>query len=649
MAELGSFALLLGLFLSIYAILVDALGDWRKDNALIKSGRNATIACAICISISGVLLWLLLVRGDFAVSYVAENVSRALPFVYKLSAFWAGASGSLLFWLWLQVIFVALVFCKFKENPSPFSIFARITANIISVFFLIILIMDKNPFGLSAVAPSDGAGLNPLLQHPAMALHPPTLFIGYAALIIPLAGAFTYLQSNSLLDSSSQIFRQIRNWVLFGWLFLTIGIVLGAWWAYEELGWGGYWAWDPVENASLMPWLTATALLHCCRTYRSGNSVVKWLILLSLVTFSLCIFGTFLTRYGLVSSVHAFPEPGLGIMFLFLLIVLWVLAALLWWRQWTYKKLDSVPTETAGAKVIAVNNWLMVLLTFVILIGTIFPFISGLFSQQKISLKSDYFTRITAPGGIAILLLLSLCPQFIKSTMSRNWRVVVAAILAIVALVTWIITNRLALIFFIVCGFALLILITDFINRHKKAGAGKNMQRWSPFSLRWYGARIAHLGVIMVFIGIAGSGGYDVEEQAALKPGQKINIAGFDILFSNLREGSGPNFTSEIADIKVSKREMFISDLHPSQLFYNTGSQKRISRVDIRRTLGYDLYIALTEVDTARNLVNLRVLIKPLINWIWIGGFVMVLGAAFAWFSPYKQKTVAINGDEGAK
>ena len=239
MADLGQFALRLGLFLSGYAILVDLLGSWRKRSELLRSGRNATLGCLLCLTVATVALWFLLVRGEFSVSYVAEHTSRALPLVYKLTALWAGASGSLLLWLWLQTGFVVLAFSRSGESHERFNGVARAAANLVAVFFFLVLIFDKDPFGLSVTTPRDGAGLNPLLQHPAMALHPPTLFVGYAAFAIPYAWTFAALKQADPRQSLL-LFERARNWSLLAWGFLTIGIALGAWWAYEELGWGGY-------------------------------------------------------------------------------------------------------------------------------------------------------------------------------------------------------------------------------------------------------------------------------------------------------------------------------------------------------------------------------------------------------------------------
>jgi cytochrome c-type biogenesis protein CcmF len=677
-SELGQFALRLGLFLSGYALLVDLLGSWRNRRELLASGRNATVGCLLCLTVAVVSLWVLLVRSDFAVRYVAENTARALPLVYKLTALWAGAAGSLLLWLWLQTGFVAVAFSKSDEESGRFCALARAAANLVAVFFFLVLIFDKDPFHLSITTPRDGAGLNPLLQHPAMVLHPPALFLGYAALVIPYAWTLAALRKEDA-KRLPVLFGRARNWSLFGWIFLTIGIGLGAWWAYEELGWGGYWAWDPVENSSLMPWLTGVALLHCARTYRAGAKTATWFMVLAIVTFSLCIFGTFLTRYGLVTSVHAFPEPGLGLLFLVVLILIWALAGLLFLRRYLRRKPTAEPVGR-GIRFLLWNNWLMVLLTFVILVGTLFPFFSGLLSDyvgtpsgrwmvtlfpsfsgllsnRQITLKSEYFTKITAPGGLILLLLLGICPHLIRYGFNRSWRTFGVAVTGIAAVLLWALAHQLAVAYLVACAFVGLNLAADFVQRYTRRGTGDEKQetedrgrvglappestyekkRWgkphpttsrfpSP-RLRWYGARIVHIGVLLTFIGIAGSGGFDVEKQVALRPGERTQVGRFELTYNDLAAHHGANFTAVTAEVSVSRGQKQIGKLSPSLALYGQ-SGKRTSEVDIRRTLASDLYLALTEADSVTKLINLTIFIKPLINWIWIGSALMVLGAA---------------------
>jgi cytochrome c-type biogenesis protein CcmF len=643
MAELGYFALMVGLFAAGYAVVVDLLGSWRCDTRVVISARNATAVCWLCLTVAMAVLLIVLIGHDFRVSYVAQHTSRALPLVYRISALWAGAAGSLLLWLWLQVGFVVLVFSRTGSREREYAGSARAVANFVGVFFLIILTIDSNPFSLSSPVPEDGSGLNPLLQHPAMALHPPTLFIGYAALVVPFAWAFAQLKNRG--DSKLHpLFVQARNWTMIGWLFLTIGIVLGAWWAYEELGWGGYWAWDPVENSSLLPWLTATALLHCFRTYKPASKIAVWLTVLSLVSFSLCVFGTFLTRYGLVSSVHAFPEPGLGILFMVLILAVWVVAAVLFWRRHKLQPATLQPSPLPGARFIVVNNWLMVLLTFVILVGTLFPFFSGLFATQK-TLKPEFFTKVTGPPGLVLLLLLCVCPYLLRRSISKNWRILGAAVFTAAAFVAWLLTKSLAIPYFIICTFGAINLTAEFLAKGAK-------------SLRWYGARIAHAGVVVVFVGIAASGAYDIEERAALTVGQSMTVGKYKVKFEGLSADHGPNFTAVTAAVTVyhsadpndrnassvadgneprDSNGVVLTKLRPSQAHYHD-SDKKTSEVDVRRTLGGDLYVALTAVDVGRELINLRVLIKPLINWIWIGSTASVVGALLVLISFYRRR-----------
>jgi cytochrome c-type biogenesis protein CcmF len=620
MSELGQFALRLGLFLSGYAILADLLGRWQKRDELLMSARNATIGSLLCLTVAAAALWMLLARGDFAVNYVAEHTARALPLVYKLTAFWAGASGSLLLWLWLQTGFIVLAFSRCSGGLERFCAGARAAANFVAVFFFLVLIFDKDPFATSVAAPSDGAGLNPLLQHPAMVLHPPALFLGYAAFAIPYAWAFATLKREDSTGPSI-LFERARNWSLFAWVFLTVGIGLGAWWAYEELGWGGYWAWDPVENSSLVPWLTGTALLHCARTYGARSRTATWFMLLAIVTFGLCIFGTFLTRYGLVSSVHAFPEPGLGILFLVLLALIAVIAGLLFLRRYRHRG-SGMDTEGRSVRFVVWNNWLMLLLVFVILAGTLFPFFSGLLSDHTISLKSEYFTKITAPGGLVLLLLLGVCPHLIHYGLGKSWRVIGAVLVGAAALLIWVLAGNLAVAYLVVCAFVALNLASDFAQRYVRRRTSAS----ASSSLRWYGARIVHIGVLLAFMGIAGSGGFDVQKDVALKPGERTQIGKFELAYDDLNADHGSNFIAVTADVSVYKGQKRIDKLSPAFAFYG-GSDKRTSEVDIRRTLAGDLYLALTDVDSTTKLINLTIFIKPLINWIWIGSGLMVIGA----------------------
>lgn len=615
MAQLGQFSLLLALFLSCYAILADLAGAWRKDHGLLRSGRNAMLCGFLCLSVAMAVLWMQLIRCDFSIRYVAEQTSLNLPLAYRVSALWAGAAGSLLLWLWLQMGMLGTAFFSMHPAKRHFCAYARVISNLVAVFFLLVLVLDKNPFTLSDGVPADGAGMNPLLQHPAMVLHPPLLFVGYAAFAIPSAWAFARLKSTDP-QQEPLLFKSARNWTLTAWVFLTVGIVLGAWWAYEELGWGGYWAWDAVENSSLMPWLTATALVHSFRVFSPRTRIAFWTEILSLLTFSLCIFGTFLTRYGLVSSVHAFPDPGLGILFIVLLIHIWVLAGILIMRRFWVRKDRQVLPLPSTQNVFVWNNWLFLFLAFVIMVGTLFPFLSGLVSKQSITLKPEYFTKITAPAGFALVLFIGLCPYLWKHGLKKSARLIAACVVAACCVVLWSIFKQMPAVFFVASGFLLLNLVLDMAA----------MVKTKQMNWRACGARVVHLGVALIFIGIAGSGGYDIERQISMTPGQKEQIGDWQLVYESLGADHGPNFTSMWAAVSVYKQDKLIAQLKPAKAVYGT-EQKAVSEVDIHRSLGSDFYLAIMDVDIASKVINLRVMIKPLINWIWIGSGLLVLGA----------------------
>lgn len=705
MSDLGQFALLLGLFLCSYAILVDILGSWRKDEGFIKSARNATVACFACLTVAMLVLWALLLRSDFSVKYVADNTSKLLPLAYKISALWAGAAGSLLLWLWLQVGFIVFVYCIGEFKQRRFSADARILANLANVFFFIILFGDRNPFELMADVPIDGRGLNPLLQHAAMVLHPPILFIGYAAFLVPFAWSFACLKENPK-ENLAPYFARARHWTLVAWLSLTIGIVLGAWWAYEELGWGGYWAWDPVENASLLPWLISTALLHCFRTYKPRSSTATWTMVLSILAFSLCVLGRFFTKYGsmLFDSVHTFGDPGWGMLYLVLLGHVWVIVAVLLIRNHIRNKKEGIESTAKSNQFLILNNWLFVFLTVVILIGTLFPFLSEVFTkvagylftnahlpQKPISLAPDFFTKMTAPAGMALLLLIALCPYLLGHGIKKHWRTILGGAAVVVSIIVWFVSaimNNAAhagtpdaargvgqwilkgspvIPCFIFSGLIVVSLIADFVGYERRIAAGRKSGAKPRRNLRWYGARIVHLGVAMMFIGIAGSGGYDMERILPMRVGDKALVdvpvedpneprivalrsgmpakpAKFELTFDKLTNEDGPNFKAIVAHISVRSGGEMISEMKPAKAIYSA-SRQSISEVDVRRTLGSDLYLAIENVDSARGLISLRIMIKPLINWIWIGSFVMVLGALMVLLSPYRRKATASRGN----
>ncbi|MCK4999567.1 MAG: cytochrome c biogenesis protein CcsA, partial [Anaerohalosphaera sp.] len=414
-----------------------------------------------------------------------------------------------------------------------------------------------------------------------------------------------------------------------------------------------YWAWDPVENSSLMPWITGTALVHCFRAYNIRGKTATWTVILSLITFGLCIFSTFLTRSGLVASVHAFPEPGMSIWFMYLIGLMTVITAVLMCKKYFRKDSQHHTLEGPSQYYMVLNNYLMLALTLVILIGTLFPFLTQVAGQfvklEQITLEPEFFNKVTSPLGIILLLFIALCPYLWVRGFNISWRVITACVFSVIALVLWIVTKALAPVFFVLSALLLVTLIADAITFKYSM---------SKRTLSWLGSRLVHLGVALIFIGIAGSGGYDFDEQFAMRPGQdkyvelgvdriltgfaesfstkdnevETNGAEVDdkaglyrIVFDDLSLEDGPNFEAAVAKMSIYSGEDLIAELRPAKAYYPK-SDKSFSEVAVRRTLGGDLYLALTGVDTRYNLINIRILVKPLINWIWIGSILMILG-----------------------
>lgn len=696
MALFGTFALQLALFLSGYAIIVDLFGAGLKDRGLRRSGRNATLACWICLTAAIYALLSALLKGDFSIIYVVEHTSRDLHWAYKFSALWAGASGSLLVWLWLQVSLALWAFGQDDQAAGAFTASARSAVNLVSCFFLVLLVFDRDVFELMTSPVADGRGLNPPLRHPAMVLHPPTLFIGYAAYVIPFAWAVAVLIM-SRPDERPLLFGKVWTWALAAWIFLTIGNALGSWWAYEELGWGGFWAWDPVENSSFMPWLTGTALLHSFKKYRPQAKMARWVIFLSLFTYSLCIFGRYLAKVGLVESVHTFGDKGLGNLYLLLLVIFWFVIFVLALVKYVSAKPRLIPTTNRGEGVLLLNNWLLLILFMAIMVGTLFEFLSGLVIEyapgitgwftdrpvtNAVTLDAEFFNKMTAPGGLLLLFLTGLCPYFFRRGWNWKWRSWGGLVVIGVALVFWVwycnpdtvrrpgFSGGINWFFqwfssgspkvpcFIISGYVALNIVVDFMKFGVKKTSGSASGQRSRRSLSWYGARVAHIGVVLIFLGISGSEGYDMEGLNRMKVGdtvtikrESIRIGGitmikerdYEISFDELIPARTVEYQVQAARMTVKKNGELLAVMEPSWRYY--ANFRPTSEPAIRRTAAGDFYLSITGMEPAAQLINLRVLIKPLVNWLWIGclslatGALMVLVSRVSRRQPQAEKT----------
>ena len=407
MTDIGYIALFLALVAAVYSAIAFIFGVRRKHQTLIHSARNSLLAVCGLVSISVAILVYALVTHDFQIEYVASYTSRDLSLPYLLSALWAGNDGSLLFWAWLLSLFATVVLLQKRDIGKELVPYASSVIMATQAFFLILLLSVSNPFQKLSFIPTDGRGLNPLLENPGMIIHPPTLLVGYVGFTIPFAFAIAALLTKRLGD---EWLIAIRKWTLFAWLLLGIGNILGAWWAYVELGWGGYWAWDPVENASFMPWLVATAFLHSIMMQRRRGMLKVWNMVLIILTFCLAIFGTFLTRSGILSSVHTFAESALGPFFLvFIGIALFGPLALLYSRSAELKGEAEMESLVSRESTFLLNNLLLVGAAFAIFLGTVFPLISEAVRGVKISVGPPFFNQVNGPIFLAIILLTGIC------------------------------------------------------------------------------------------------------------------------------------------------------------------------------------------------------------------------------------------------
>lgn len=657
MANLGNFALMIATVLSFYGVAVSYAGGILKREDWVVSGRRAGIACFFMLSFSMVELLYLLATGDYSIRYVQLHSNSTLPMAYKLAALWAGMEGSLMLWAWMLLLFTALVGVMYRNTYRAYMPYVVGTCLLTATFFLTTNLTVANPFDAWAVTapgmaarvftPADGAGLNPQLQHWAMVIHPPTLYVGYVSTVIPFAFAFAALWTRRL---GNEWLKIVRPWIVFSWLFLGAGILLGAKWAYVELGWGGYWAWDPVENASFMPWLLATALLHSIMVQERRGMLKVWNMILVLGTYMMCIFGTFLTRSGIISSVHTFAQSPVGPMFLSYLAGIGVLAgALVIFRLPDLKadhRLDSLLSRESA---FLYNNVILVAACFSIFFGTMYPVISKAVTNQEVTVGPPFFNLINVPIGILILLLTGVGPLLAwrrtsTESLKRNFGYpLLGAVITGVALVAFGIREIYVVLSFALCAFVVFTIIAEFW-RGTKARQKHYTESWlrsiyllTRRNTRRYGGYLVHLGIVLIIFGVTGTA-FNSQKFADLSQGESLELQGYELTLDNLREESNPHYTAVYADIRLSVNGKDMGVVTPYQRYYNDGKNTANSEVYIHQTLLEDLYINFAGLSG--EVAQIRAYVKPLVAWIWIGGLVFVLGGAVALSPNLKEDAV---------
>lgn len=635
MADIGTFALVIALLTSVYALAAYIIGLQKNEEPLLASAKGGVFATAIFTTIASISLIYLLMTGDFSIQYVASYTSSDLPPFYKFSAFWAGNNGSLLLWAWILTILAAIVTVgRRDEDLKPY---VGAVMMLISAFFLFLIINTSNPFVKLPKPLLEGNGLNPMLQNPGMVIHPVTLYLGYVGFTVPFAYAIAALFTRQADDRWIKV---TRKWTIMSWLFLSLGNLFGAQWAYVELGWGGYWAWDPVENASLIPWLTSTAFLHSVMVQERKNMLKIWNMLLIIFTFALTLFGTFLVRSGVVASVHAFGNSTLGLYFIvFTTVIIMGSLYLVLDRIGLLKQGNEFESLISKESSFLLNNLLFVASAFSILWGTIFPIVSEGFTGRKITVGAPFFNAINAPIGLAFVLLMGICPLIawrkasIKSTL-QNFRVPFVVLgLTVLTLIAMGIRKPYAVVAFSICAFVIVSTLQDILKgirvRHKMTGEGWIISSYRLFTKnrRRYGGYVIHLGVVMMIIGIAGSNIYNQEFTKTLKAGEQVRVDNYLVTYQGLQQKpKGENMVIS-ADLNISKLDSLKFKLAPEKVFYPTTEQPSTEPA-VKSTWKEDFYVTL--VGWEKESVTIKVNINPLIKWLWTGGYVLILGTLFA-------------------
>ena len=647
MTEIGTFTLIIAVIVTAYTLLASVLGARKRKLELVESAINATFALAGLLTISIGALTYAFITHDFQVAYVANHSSSELPLAYTLSAVWAGQEGSLLFWAWLLSVFTVVVVIQNRRQNRSLMPYVIAVLVVVEMFLLILLIFVSPPFTRSGIVPSDGQGLNPLLQNPGMLFHPPMLFIGYVGFTVPFAFAVAALITGQLGDIW---IRSTRRWTIFSWFFLGVGVFLGAQWAYVELGWGGYWAWDPVENASLMPWLTATAYLHSVMMQERKNMLKVWNMVLIILTFLLCIFGTFITRSGIISSVHSFGQSALGPFFLgFMLITITASLILLIKRLPLLKSTNELDSLLSRESSFLFNNLILIGAAAAVFLGTMFPVISEAVRGVKITVGPPFFNRVMVPIGLTLLLITGICPLIAwRKATGRNFRQnlltpLVVSLVGCAVLFLAGMRHVYALLTFTISIFVVATIVMEFLKgvlaRHsiKSESFPVALARLVWANKRRYGGYIVHVGMVLIFLGIAGSSAFKTSNEVFLKRGEQTSLKNYTITFEKLSQYPTKNKQVTAATLSVVRSGRRLGFVSPAIETYTRGSTTA-TEVAIKSTLIEDFYAILAGFEITDGTATFKLIIIPLVSWIWIGGAVLAVGTLFVLFPDRRER-----------
>ena len=639
-AIIGHTSILLALLLALGGIVISIIGSRAGHERHVGWARAAILGQFFFVTLAALALIYGLVTTDFSIRYVASNTTRATPIYYRITGLWGALEGSLMLWEWILVIFSGIVAWVYRDRHREMMPWVLMIFSITSAFFLIVVGFVSNPFETIFPIPLDGRGLNPLLEDANMMSHPPMLYTGFVGLTVPYAFAMAALIVGKL-DEAWIV--TTRRWTIIAWFFLTVGNLIGAWWSYHVLGWGGYWAWDPVENAAFMPWLPATAFLHSVQVQERRRMLKVWNLSLIIIAFSLTIFGTFLTRSGILSSIHAFSSGPVGIVFLiFLSFVLLSSFGLLAYRSDRLKGQPELDSMVSRESAFLLNNIVLVSALFTIFLGTIFPLLSEAVAGVQVSVGGPYFNSVTVPLFLLLVFLMGVGP--IIAWRKASWDNLklnflwpsAASLLFALGLFVWKVREFMPLLGFTLLSFVVLTILYDtglaLRARRRIAGEGivGGLVTLARRNQRRYGGLVVHLGVVLIFMGIAGSMTYSVEREATLGLNEQMSVGNYLVRFEGLHGAQQPTHFRVEADFRVFRGTHELGILSPALKFFPT-QQSPVGRAVHRSTLTEDIYLILSgfsEVD--KNQATLKVLVRPLVVWMWIGGVVILLGTLLA-------------------
>jgi cytochrome c-type biogenesis protein CcmF len=626
----------------------------------VESARLVSLLSFPLITLVVLVMEYLLISNSYQVEFVYNVTSNSMPMYLKMTALWGGQAGSLIFWSWLLSAFASAVALRKWDRDREFLPWVIVVALVTLAFFISLSLFVENPFsrfwalpngtevsqifapaGATTIIPNDGRGLNPLLRHPGMIIHPPMLYLGFVSFVIPFAFAFAALVTRRTDD---RWIRLTRRWALIAWLFLSLGLVLGSRWAYDVLGWGGYWGWDPVEIAAFMPWLSGTAFLHSVMIQEKRGLFKRWNMVLVIVTYSLVIFGTFLTRSGVLSSVHAFAQSSIGPLFFTFIGVTFAISLGLLMSRWN--RLDSEGQMTSvlsRESLFLVNNLLFMGILAVCLTGVIYPLMSELFTGQKVTVGPPFYNRATGPLFGGLLLLMGIAPlsawgrSTVKTLGRAIWKPFAVSLVVLVVVAIGGITNPFALLAFWLCAFAASVTLYEYGRavwaRHRSTRENLAVSLWhlAGRNRRRYGGYIIHLGVVLMALGVIGINMFQTETQGTIAPGQTLSLAEYTVTYKSLAEFDTPDGRDVArAVVAVSKNNQPMGELYPRRDYYYE-SQQPMTIPGVRSTMEDDLYVLLVDWQPISSQgATFKIYHNPLVNWLWLGGIVFILGTLVA-------------------